>query len=124
MSVRKRTPNAMWRCASWGPLLQPTTKRASHVLEALDEARQRLLLLVVLDDEVLPGERERPLDDHVVEGDRLDQELGVLRLGRQAVDPALQHPVEQLAERVVQVLLGRAEAPGEVGGLEDAHLLV
>ena len=46
-------------------------------------------------------------------------------LGGETVDSTLQHPVEQLPERLVQVLLGRAQPRGEVAGaLENAHLLV
>jgi hypothetical protein len=57
---------------------------------------------------VLPRERQGALDDHVVQRDRLDQELGVLGLGGESIDAPLQHPVEQLSERLVQVLLGGA----------------
>ena len=59
---------------------------AGDVREALDEARQRPLALVVVDDEVLAGERQHPLDHHVVDRDRLDQRLDVLGLDREAVD--------------------------------------
>ena len=59
---------------------------ARDVGEALDEGGQRALALVVVDDEVLAGEGEHPLDDHVVDRDRLDERLEVLGLARQPVD--------------------------------------
>ena len=57
---------------------------ARDVREALDEARQRPLALVVVDDEVLAGEREHPLDHHVVDRDRLDERLERPRARRRA----------------------------------------
>ena len=77
---------------------------ARDVDEALDEARQRALALVVVDDEVLAGEREHPLDHHVVDRDRLDERLEVLRLDGEPVDAPLQQLVEQHAELGVEVL--------------------
>jgi hypothetical protein len=38
---------------------------ARDLREAVDEARQRPGLLVEVDDEVLAGERQHALDDHV-----------------------------------------------------------
>ena len=66
--------------------------------EALDEARQRPHPLVVVHDEVLAGEGEHALDDHVVDRHRLDQRLEVLGLDRQPVDARVQHLVEEDAE--------------------------
>ena len=77
---------------------------AGDVREALDEGRQGALLGVVVDDEVLAGEGQCPLDDHVVERDRLDQGPGVLGVGGELVHAALQHHVEQLGEGLVQML--------------------
>src|SRR5688572_26685406 len=97
---------------------------ARDVVEALHEAGQRALLLVVLKDEVLAGESQHPLDDHVVERHRLDQALEVLRLARQMVDAALQHLVEELVELGVHVLARLGEAALKGVGLEHADLLV
>ena len=76
MSRRKRAPKATWRCSS----------RATS--EPLDEAGQRALPLVVVDDEVLAGEGEHALDHHVVERHRLDERLEVLGLVAPAGGPA------------------------------------
>ena len=94
-------------------LLKPSTKPG-----------QRALLLVVLDDEVLPRQGEHPLDDHVVERDRLDERLEVLGLAREPVDAALQHLVEQHVELRVQVLARLRQAVLEVVRLEHADLVV
>ena len=71
-----------------------------------------------------PGEGQHPLDDHVVERDRLDQRLEVLGLAREVVDAALQHLVEELVELGVHVLARLGEAALEVVGLEHADLVV
>ena len=97
---------------------------AGDLVEALAEAGQGAHLLVVLEDEVLPGEGEHPLDDHVVERDRLHQQLEVLRAARQAVHAALQHLVEELVELGVHVLARLGEPALERVRLEDAHLVV
>ena len=97
---------------------------ASHVLEALDESRKRSLRFVVVHDEVLPGEGQHPLDDHVVDRHGLDQRLGILRFGGEAIGALLQHLVEEPAEVVIQVLRGLREHLGEAIGLEHAHLAV
>ena len=83
---------------------------AGDVREALHEGRQRPLLLVVVDDEVLAGEGEHPLDDHVVDRHELDRALEVLGLARQAVGAALELLVEEVVELRVEVLVGRAQA--------------
>ena len=85
-------------------LLKPSTKPGSVPT-----------LLVVLDDEVLAGEGEHPLDDHVVERDRLDQRLEVLGLAGEVVDAALEHLVEELVELRVQVRARLRQAVLEVG---------
>ena len=96
---------------------------AGDVREALHEAGQGADSRVVLDDVVLPGKRQGPLDDHVVERDRLDEGLRVLGLGGEAVDAVAEHAVEQLGERVGEVPLERAEPLGHaVGAVEHAHL--
>src|SRR5829696_4980444 len=78
-------------------------------VEALDEAGERALLLVVLEDEVLAGEGEHALDDHVVERDRLNQLLEIPGPASEMVHAPLQHLVEKLVELGVHVVvrLGR-----------------
>ena len=94
-------------------LLKPSTKPG-----------QRAHLLVVLKDEVLAGEGEHPLDDHVVERDRLHQHLEVLGVAGEAVDPALEHLVEELVELGIYVLARLGQAALKGVRLEDAHLVV
>ena len=53
---------------------------AGDVREPLDETRQGPHALVVVDDEVLSGEGEHPLDHHVVERHGLDQGVPVAGL--------------------------------------------
>ena len=91
--------------------------------EALDEARQRPHPLVVIShDEVLAGEGEHALDDHVVDRHGLDERLEVLGLGREAVDAGVQRLVEQDAEVLVDVLRVLLEPLLQVVGLEHADL--
>ena len=84
---------------------------AGDFVEALAEPRERADFLVVLEDEVLPGEGEHALDHHVVQRDRLDECLEVLGLAGEVVDAALQHLVEQLVELGVHVLAVSASRP-------------
>jgi hypothetical protein len=93
---------------------------AGDLREAVDEAGQRADPLVVVDDEVLAGEGEHPLEHHVVDRDRLDQRLEVLGPRRQAIDAAVQRLVEELAELGVQVLARCREPRLETRGLEHA----
>src|SRR5438093_5761499 len=97
---------------------------ACHVGEPRDERRQRPHPLVVVDDEVLAGQGERALDDHVVQRDRLDQALVVLGLDGQAVDALVQDLVEEHLEVVVEVLGGGLKALAQPLGLVDADLAV
>ena len=102
----------MWRCSSRATLEKPSTNpgQGPHPL-------------VVVDDEVLPGERQHPLDHHVVEGDRLDQRVAVLGLLRRRSTRALSSPSKSVPEGRVEVLLERVEPLAEVvGALEDADL--
>ena len=78
--------------------------------------------LVEVHDEVLAGEREHPLDDHVVERHRLHERLEVLGLGRQPVHARAQHLVEQLAELLVQMLRRLLQPRLQRVGLEHADL--
>ena len=95
---------------------------ARDLREALDEARQRPHPLVVVHDEVLAGEGEHALDDHVVDRHGLDERLEVLGLDGEPVDPRVQHLVEEDAELLVDVLDVLLEAVLEVVGLEHADL--
>ena len=97
---------------------------ARDLVEALDEAGQRAVLLVVADDEVLAREGEHALDDHVVERDRLDQRLEVLGLAREPVDARAEHLVEQRVEVRVQVRARLLEPRVQVVRLEHADLRV
>src|SRR5262249_33524096 len=64
-----------------------------------------------------------PLDHHVVERDRLDQRVAIVRLAAEPVDAGLQQAVEELTEGVAQVLLESLESLRELGRvLEDADL--
>jgi hypothetical protein len=88
---------------------EPRITVAGDPREAVDEARQGPGALVVVDDEVLAGQRHHPLEDHVVDRDRLHERLEVLRLGGQAIDATVQRVVEQLAELRVQVVARRCK---------------
>ena len=96
---------------------------AGDVAEPLDEAGQRALLLVVADDEVLAGEGEHPLDDHVVERDRLDQ-----RLGSSGSLASLSTRERSISSKSIansdSGALDAREPRGEVVRLEHADLLV
>src|SRR3954447_11063991 len=85
MSRRKRAPKATSRCSSRATFVKPSTNPGS------------VPALVVVDDEVLAGQRQHPLEHHVVDRDRLDERLEVLGVGREAVDAAVQRVVEELA---------------------------
>ena len=97
---------------------------ARDVREAVHEAGQRAGPLVEVDDEVLAGQGQHPLGDHVVDRDRLDERLAVLGLDRQAVDAAVQHLVEERVELGVEVLAGLLQARLQAVGLEHADLAV
>src|SRR3954470_860157 len=97
---------------------------AGHVGEARNEAGQRAGPLVEVDDEVLAGERQHPLGDHVVDRDRLDERLAVLRLDGQAVHPAVEHLVEERVELRVEVLARLLQALLQTLGFEYADLAV
>ena len=97
---------------------------AGDVREPCDEAGEGPVALVVVDDEVLPGEREHPLGDHVVDRHGFDERLKVLGLRRQAVDAGAQLLVEEHLELRVEVLAGRREAILEPLGLQDPDLAV
>jgi hypothetical protein len=71
---------------------------------------------------VLAGQRQHPLDDHVVERHGLDQRLEVLGFARQPVHPRAQHLVEQLAELGVQVRGGLLQPRLQRVGLQHADL--
>ena len=68
------------------------------------------LLLEVVLDEVLAGQRERPLDDHVVEHDEVDLRLDVGGVGEQALLRLDEVAVEELDERLVDVVARLLEA--------------
>ena len=72
--------------------------------EALEAAREDVLLLEVVLDEELPGQREGPLDDHVVQRHEVDLRLDVARVGEQAVLRLDEVAVEELDERVADVV--------------------
>src|SRR3954453_7820338 len=97
---------------------------ARDVVEALDESRQRAVLLVVADDEVLAGQGEHSLDDHVVERDGLHQRLEVAGVAGELVDAGLEQVIEELVELGVEVRARLLETAREAVGLEHADLLV
>jgi len=97
---------------------------ASHVGEALHEGGQGAPALVEVDDEVLAGEREHALDDHVVDRHRLYQDPEILGLAGQAVHPAAQELVKEHAEVWVEVLAGLVQAALQPIGREHPHLRV
>ena len=82
---------------------------ARDVGEALGEARQQLVLLVVVEHEVLAGQRERALDDHVVGGHEVDLRVHVARVRDQPLAHLHEPLVEELDERVGHVLARRRE---------------
>ena len=59
---------------------------------------------------MLAGQRERPLDDHVVEHDEVDLRLEVARVGEQALGRLDEVDVEELDERLVDVAARPLEA--------------
>src|SRR4051812_21670509 len=79
--------------------------------EALEEAGQDAALLEDARQRVLARERERALDDHVVDRHEVDLGLDVRRVGEQPPVGVDQHLVEEVPERLVEVLAGALE-PG------------
>ena len=61
---------------------------------------------------MLARQRQHPLDHHVVQRDRLDEQLGVVRVHGQAVHPAVEHLVEQHVEVRREVVARLGEARG------------
>ena len=91
--------------------------------EALDPAREDALALHEVGQEPLPGERERALDDHVVERHEVDLRLDVGGVLDQPLTPLDEHAVEHLDERRVEVLAGLREPVLECP-VDAEHLLV
>ncbi len=92
-------------------------------LEALHPARQDLLAFHVVGQEPLAGERERALDDHVVERHEVDLRLDVARAFDEAPTPVDEHAVEHLDERRIQIGARPVEAILE-GAVDAEDLLV
>ncbi len=73
-------------------------------LERLQMAREDAPLLDPLGLEALPGQRQRPLDDHVVDGDEVDLGLDARGVVQQRTVGVHEVAVEQRDVVVVQVL--------------------
>ena len=88
----------MWRCSS-----------AWMQAVALREAGQELVLVEVVEDEVRGRDAERSLDDHVVDRHEVDLGLAAAGVAAQAVVGLHQRLVEDLAERVAELLAGAGD---------------
>ena len=92
-------------------------------LEALDPPGKDLVSLHEVGEEPLPRQRERALDDQVVQRHEVDLRLDVARVLDQALPPLDEYHVEHLDEGRVEVVPRALQAILE-GPIETEHLLV
>ena len=95
---------------------------AGDVREALLEPRQQLLLLVVVEHEVLAGQRQRALDDHVVGDYEVDLGLHVTGVCDQPPAGLDEVIVEELDEGVGHVLAREGQAVADERVVEPHDL--
>jgi hypothetical protein len=96
---------------------------AGDAAVAVDEAREQVVFVQVLGDEVEGGDAERALDHLVVEGDEFDLGAAVARIVDEALVGLDERLVEDAPEGVAQVLSRPRHMGGDPGGIRDDLVL-